>query len=87
MTAEQDRFGLGFAQQPAVGPEAFGHSGAAGGQGFADPVTGIAYGYTRRRYGFPGGRAQENDRLTAAVLGVARELEPAREAAKGSVQA
>ncbi|MGW6843130.1 serine hydrolase domain-containing protein [Streptomyces sp. NPDC054958] len=72
VTAESDHFGLGFEQQPAVGPGAFGHSGAAGAQGFADPATGIAYGYTRRRFGFPGGRAPENDRLTAAVLGVAR---------------
>ncbi|MCM9081527.1 hypothetical protein L1606_26205 [Streptomyces spororaveus] len=46
------RFGFGFSQQPAVvvvGPGAFGHSGAAGAPGFADPVTGIAYGCTRRR--------------------------------------
>ncbi|MFE9636498.1 hypothetical protein [Streptomyces sp. NPDC006463] len=68
------RFALGFARQPAVGPEAFGHSGAAGAQSFADPVTGIAFGYTRRRYAFPGGAAPENERLTAAVLGVARGL-------------
>ncbi|WP_314253623.1 serine hydrolase domain-containing protein [Streptomyces kutzneri] len=87
VTAEPDHFGLGFAQQPAVGPGAFGHSGAAGAQGFADPVTGIAYGYTRRRFGFPGGRAPENDRLTAAVLGVARGPESAQESAQASAQA
>ncbi|MEV6956581.1 serine hydrolase domain-containing protein [Streptomyces sp. NPDC051183] len=74
VTGEPDHFGLGFEQQPAVGPQAFGHSGAAGGQGFADPVTGIAYGYTRRRFGFPGGLAPENAGLTAAVLAVARGL-------------
>ncbi|MEU9302958.1 serine hydrolase [Streptomyces sp. NPDC048269] len=75
VTTDADRFALGFARQPAVGPEAFGHSGAvAGAQGFADPVTGIAYGYTRRRFAFPGGSAPENERLTAAVLGVARGL-------------
>lgn len=74
VTSEADHFGLGFETQPAVGPEAFGHCGAAGGNGFADPVTGIAYGYTRRRFGFPGGLAPENGRLTAAVLGVARGL-------------
>ncbi|MGW7459785.1 serine hydrolase domain-containing protein [Streptomyces sp. NPDC054797] len=72
VTAEPDHFGLGFEQQPAVGPQAFGHSGAAGALGFADPATGIAYGYTRRRFGFPGGAAPENGRLTAAVLKVAR---------------
>ncbi|MFG2991644.1 hypothetical protein ACGFZK_20520 [Streptomyces sp. NPDC048257] len=75
VTADPDHSGLGFEQQPAVGPEAFGRCGAAGGQGFADPVTGIAYGCTRRRFGFPGGLAPENGRLTAAGLGVARGLE------------
>ncbi|MFE9477843.1 hypothetical protein ACFYNM_04480 [Streptomyces spororaveus] len=49
MTGESDRFGLGFSQQPVVGPGAFGHSGGVGAPGFADPVTGIAYGCTRRR--------------------------------------
>ncbi|MGT2530173.1 serine hydrolase domain-containing protein [Streptomyces nojiriensis] len=67
-------FGLGFKPLPAVGPGAFGHSGAAGGLGWADPVTGIAYGYTRRRYAFPGGAAPENERLTAAVLKMVRGL-------------
>ncbi|MFD8143327.1 serine hydrolase domain-containing protein [Streptomyces sp. NPDC059708] len=71
---EADHFGLGFEKQHAVGPEAFGHCGAAGANGFADPVTGIAYGYTRRRFGFPGGLAPENGPLTAAVLEVARGL-------------
>ncbi|WP_079070837.1 serine hydrolase domain-containing protein [Streptomyces sp. IMTB 1903] len=74
LTGEVDHFGLGFERQPEVGPQAFGHCGAAGAQGFADPVTGIAYGYTRRRFGFPGGLAPENTRLTAAVLEVARSL-------------
>ncbi|MFJ6794650.1 serine hydrolase domain-containing protein [Streptomyces sp. NPDC091268] len=72
VTGESDHFGLGFERQPAAGPRAFGHCGAAGGQGFADPETGIAYGYTRRRFGFPGGLAAENAGLTAAVLEVAR---------------
>ncbi|KIF07163.1 beta-lactamase [Streptomyces sp. RSD-27] len=74
VVAEADHFGLGFEKQHAVGPEAFGHCGAAGANGFADPVTGIAYGYTRRRFGFPGGLAPENGPLTAAVLKVARGL-------------
>ncbi|MCJ1677868.1 beta-lactamase family protein [Streptomyces sp. APSN-46.1] len=67
-----DHFALGFERLPDVGPRALGHSGAAGGQGFADPATGVAYGYTRRRFGFPGGPAPENERLTAAVLKAAR---------------
>jgi CubicO group peptidase (beta-lactamase class C family) len=33
---------------------AFGHSGAAGSLGFADPASGVAYAYTRRRFAFPG---------------------------------
>ncbi|MEW2413764.1 serine hydrolase domain-containing protein [Streptomyces sp. NPDC046866] len=78
VTAGADHFGLGFERQHAVGPRAFGHSGAAGGLGWADPATGIAYGYTRRRFGFPGGEAPENARLTAAVLESARrEGQPA----------
>lgn len=71
VTAGADHFGLGFERQHAVGPRAFGHSGAAGALGWADPATGIAYGYTRRRFGFPGGEAPENERLGAAVLGAA----------------
>jgi hypothetical protein len=46
----------------------FGHSGAAGAQAFADPGSGIAYGYVRRRFAFPGGAAPENERLAAAVV-------------------
>ncbi|WP_329379886.1 beta-lactamase family protein [Streptomyces sp. NBC_01351] len=74
VTSEPDHFGLGFKQLPEVGPRAFGHSGAAGALGYADPDTKVAYGYTRRRFGFPGGAAPENGRLTAAVLKVARGL-------------
>ncbi|MET9695976.1 serine hydrolase domain-containing protein [Streptomyces sp. NPDC006529] len=72
VTPEKDHFGLGFERQPQVGPQAFGHCGASGGLGFADPVTGVAYGYTRRRFGFPGGLGAENGPLTAAVLEAAR---------------
>ncbi|WP_433732972.1 hypothetical protein ACQP0C_11825 [Nocardia sp. CA-129566] len=36
------------------------------GNGFADPRSGLAYGYTRRRAAF-GFSAPENDRLAAAV--------------------
>ncbi|MFB4422742.1 serine hydrolase domain-containing protein [Streptomyces sp. QL37] len=71
VTAQADPFALGFeAQQghyPALGEGAFGHSGAAGSQAYADPVNGVAYGYTRRRFALPGGAAAENERLSAAV--------------------
>ncbi|MFC8512056.1 serine hydrolase domain-containing protein [Streptomyces sp. NPDC057257] len=65
-------FGLGFQAvadyvYPFLGAGAFGHSGAGGSQAFADPRSGVAYGYTRRRYAYPGGAAPENDRLVRAV--------------------
>ncbi|MFJ3664862.1 serine hydrolase domain-containing protein [Streptomyces sp. NPDC090106] len=52
---------------PFLGAGTFGHSGAGGSQGFADPRSGLAYGYTRRRLAFPGGAAPENDKLALAV--------------------
>lgn len=65
-------YGLGFQAtadtwHPFLGVGTFGHSGAGGSQGFADPSSGLAYGYTRRRFAFPGGAAPENRRLVAAV--------------------
>ncbi|MER5433443.1 serine hydrolase domain-containing protein [Streptomyces sp. NPDC002588] len=65
-------FGIGFQAtadtwHPFLGAGAFGHSGAGGCQAFADPRSGLAYGYTRRRFAFPGGAAPENNRLAAAV--------------------
>ncbi len=72
VTGEPDHFALGFEAQhsryPFLGPDAFGHGGAAGSQAFADPRSGVAYGYTRRRFFYPGGPAPENARLAAAVL-------------------
>ncbi|UXY27349.1 serine hydrolase domain-containing protein [Streptomyces sp. HUAS TT20] len=65
-------FGLGFQTtadtwHPFLGAGTIGHSGAAGSQSFADPRSGLAYGYTRRRFAFPGGAAPENDQLARAV--------------------
>ncbi|MFF5005090.1 serine hydrolase domain-containing protein [Streptomyces phaeochromogenes] len=65
-------YGLGFQAtadmwHPFLGAGAFGHSGAGGSQGFADPRSGLAYGYTRRRSAFPGGAAPENQRLVRVV--------------------
>lgn len=73
VSGDVDHFGLGFeamgVRYPFLGPEAFGHSGAAGGMGFADPASGVAYGYVRRRFAYPpGGGAAENDRLAQAVV-------------------
>jgi len=52
---------------PFLGAGTIGHSGAGGSQAFADPRSGLAYGYARRRYAFPGGPAPENERLVKAV--------------------
>ncbi|MGW7577571.1 serine hydrolase domain-containing protein [Streptomyces sp. NPDC054765] len=64
-------FALGFEAVsvifPALGAHTFGHSGAAGSLAFGDARSGLAYGYTRRRYAFPGGAAPENARLSKAV--------------------
>ncbi|MET8135874.1 serine hydrolase domain-containing protein [Streptomyces sp. NPDC005251] len=64
-------FALGFHAMslkfPSLAAGAFGHSGAAGSQALADPVTGFAYGYARRRYAYPGGSAPENTRFLAAT--------------------
>ncbi|MEV5600702.1 serine hydrolase domain-containing protein [Streptomyces sp. NPDC052299] len=73
VTGEEDHFLLGFEAQGVrykglLGARAFGHSGAVGAQSFADPATGIAYSYTRRRFApGGGGGAPENHRLIAAV--------------------
>ncbi|MGC0403682.1 CubicO group peptidase (beta-lactamase class C family) [Streptomyces sp. SAI-126] len=65
-------YGLGFQAtadmwHPFLGAGSFGHSGAGGSQAFADPRSGLAYGYTRRRMAFPGGAAPENERFVRAV--------------------
>ncbi|MGW0709927.1 serine hydrolase domain-containing protein [Streptomyces sp. NPDC002643] len=65
-------YGLGFQATsenwyPFLGAGAIGHSGAGGTQAFADPRSGLAYGYTRRRMSFPGGAAPENTGLVRAV--------------------
>ncbi|MFG2839067.1 serine hydrolase domain-containing protein [Streptomyces zaomyceticus] len=76
VTGEKNAFGLGFVpsatRYPALTPAAVGHSGAPGSQAFADPATGLAYSYARRRFAFGGGPgAAENDRLIPAVVAAA----------------
>lgn len=63
-------YALGFEAKalfyPFLGEGAFGHTGSAGSEGFADPHSGLTYGYTRRRAAFAFS-APENDRLAAAI--------------------
>ncbi|MFI6225174.1 serine hydrolase domain-containing protein [Nocardia salmonicida] len=66
----QAPYALGFEAKsllhPFLGVHAFGHTGSAGSDGFADPHSGLTYGYTRRRAAFAF-NAPENARLSAAV--------------------
>ncbi|MFH9422987.1 serine hydrolase [Streptomyces sp. NPDC017529] len=75
---EQEAFAVGFHATsevyPVLGQGAFGHSGAGGQQAFADPRNGLAYGYSRRRFPFPGGPAPENERLIRALYAAADRL-------------
>ncbi|WP_262057714.1 serine hydrolase domain-containing protein [Streptomyces sp. STR69] len=78
VTGTHRSYGLGF-QATAdtwysfLSAGAIGHSGAAGSQAFADPRTGLAYGYTRRRFALAGGAAPENVRLVQAAHQAARQ--------------
>ncbi|WP_328475239.1 beta-lactamase family protein [Actinoplanes sp. NBC_00393] len=67
---EQGNYALGFQAKglryPFLSANAFGHDGSAGSESFADPQSGIAFGYTRCRFGF-GWSYPEHDRLAAAV--------------------
>jgi CubicO group peptidase (beta-lactamase class C family) len=47
--------------------DAFGHDGAGGALGFADPRTGIAFGYTTRRVPTPGGAARRAGARAPAI--------------------
>ncbi|MER6331925.1 serine hydrolase domain-containing protein [Streptomyces sp. NPDC001034] len=72
VTRDHRSFALGFQAtadlwHPFLGAGSLGHSGANGTQAFADPRAGLAYGYTRRRFGHPAGAAPENNGLARAV--------------------
>ncbi len=70
VTGEAGQYALGFQAKglryPFLSANAFGHNGSAGSESFADPVSGIAFGYTRRRFSF-NWSYPEHDRLAAAV--------------------
>ncbi|WP_280434236.1 serine hydrolase domain-containing protein [Nocardia carnea] len=69
-------YALGFEAKsllyPFLGAHAFGHTGSAGSDGFADPHSGLTYGYTRRRAAFAF-NAPENARLAAVIHRAATE--------------
>lgn len=62
----ESKFGLGFmldsALSPMLGPGSFGHAGAGGSLGFADPESGVAFGYVMNQMG--GGIAGDPRTLT-----------------------
>jgi CubicO group peptidase (beta-lactamase class C family) len=51
----ESRFGLGFMLDgvltPLLGPRSFGHAGAGGSLGYADPDTEVGYGYVMNQMG------------------------------------
>jgi CubicO group peptidase (beta-lactamase class C family) len=72
VAATHKSYGLGFqatadSWYPFLGAGTIGHSGEAGSQAFADPRSGLAYGYTRRRFASPAGPAPENAGFVQAV--------------------
>ena len=64
-------FGLGFmlgrSFGPANGPGAFGHAGAGGSLAFADPDTGIAFGYVMNDLRFEPEGDPRSEELVRAV--------------------
>ena len=65
------RFGLGYFLpspfEPLAGPASFGHAGAGGSLGFADPDTGVAFGYVMNKMQQSLAGDPRTQALTAAV--------------------
>ena len=72
----RSRFGAGFALppflSPACGPGAFGHPGAGGSLAFADPESGIGFGYAMNAMRF---EPKGDPRAVALVEAVYRSLD------------
>ena len=79
------RWGTGFMlhsppQRPLLTPASFGHDGAGGALGFADPDLRVGFGYVNNRMGGIGD--QRANRLTAAVAACLHKTRPARRSEK-----
>ncbi|WP_232667298.1 serine hydrolase domain-containing protein [Pseudonocardia sp. TRM90224] len=70
VAGEAGQYALGFQAKglryPFLSARSIGHNGSAGSEAFADPLSGIAFGYTRRRFS-PTWSYPDHDRLAAAV--------------------
>jgi CubicO group peptidase (beta-lactamase class C family) len=75
---EETRFSSGFFLDgpacPMLGPSSYGHSGAGGSLGFADPEAGVAFGYVMNQMNLGLGG---DPRAVALVEAVRRSLRPA----------
>lgn len=64
-------YGLGYARAPMLptscAPESFGHPGAGGSLGFADPTHALGFGYVTTRMKFDAGHDPRTEGLVAAV--------------------
>ncbi|MFE1361815.1 serine hydrolase domain-containing protein [Streptomyces harbinensis] len=68
-------YGIGFmVGLPFLGAGSFGHDGAGGSMAFADPRSGLAFGYVRRRFPQPGGAGADAERLARAARACALAL-------------
>jgi CubicO group peptidase (beta-lactamase class C family) len=78
VTGDGSQFALGFEAKGLIHPflsaRAFGHTGSAGADGIADPLYGIAIGYTRSLAAFAFD-APERGRFAAAIAAAATRLD------------
>ncbi|MGW1812911.1 serine hydrolase domain-containing protein [Streptomyces sp. NPDC002125] len=72
-------FALGFQalgeRYAALGPDAFGHGGAAGAMAFASPALGLSYAYLRSRFALGDSADKENTLLIDEAVAAVRALE------------
>ncbi|GAA2036681.1 serine hydrolase domain-containing protein [Agromyces tropicus] len=77
-----NRFGMVFMlprpRMPYGGPGAFGHDGAGGALGFADPSSGLAFGYVPSPMQYPGGADPRSVELARLASIAAESTRPTR---------